>query len=48
MVIEEEAKKVLDEVLVPGVKRSITRLNMLRGIEISDELIKVRLASAGL
>ncbi|MFC2045227.1 P-loop NTPase [Chloroflexota bacterium] len=48
MVSEKEVENVLNEVLVPGVKRSITDLNMLRNIEITDELIKVTLASAGL
>ena len=48
MVTEKEVQKVLDEILVPGVKRSITQLNMLNKIEISDKLIKIKITSAGL
>jgi len=48
MVSEEEVKKALDGVLVPGVKRSVVQLNMLRGVEVANDVIKVVLASAGL
>jgi len=48
MVPEEEVRKVIGEVLVPGVKRSVTQLNILQRIEVTDEMVRVTLASAGL
>ncbi|MFC1933704.1 P-loop NTPase [Chloroflexota bacterium] len=48
MATEEQITKSLEGVLVPAVKRSITALNMVREVTITDKKVKVALASTGL
>jgi Mrp family chromosome partitioning ATPase len=48
MIDEERIKQSLETVLVPGAKRSIVGLNMVREINISDGKVAVTLASTGL
>jgi len=48
MVTEQQVRDSLDMVLVPGVKRSITGLNLLREVIVSDQKVKVIVASAAL
>ena len=48
MVSEEKIKQSLEEVLVPAVKRSIVRLNLVRDIGVSDGQVTVSLSSAAL
>jgi len=48
MVNEEQIKENLEGVLVPAIKRSIVGLNMVREVDISDNRVKVTLASTGL
>jgi len=45
---EEQIRESLDEVLVPGAMRSLVKLNLVRGIAISDEKASITLASAAL
>ena len=48
MVTEEQVSESLKEVLVPGVKRSIAELNLIRNIAVSDKKVKITLASTAL
>ena len=48
MTSERQVEQALNEVLVPGVGRSIVQLNMVRGIEVADNTVKVSLASTAL
>lgn len=48
MVSEERIKRALGEVLVPGVKLDLVRLNLFQGAKIEDKTVKVSLASTGL
>ncbi len=48
MLTEEQIRGTLEGVLVPAVKRSIVGMNMVREVTISDEKVKVTLASTGL
>ena len=48
MGLDGEVEKALNGVLVPGVRRNISQLNMLQGVEIEDKVVKVTLASTGL
>lgn len=48
MVTEEEIRQILDEVLVPGAMRSLTKLNLVRQVSLSDHKVQVTLASAAL
>ena len=48
MVTENQVKESLDRVLVPGVKRSVAGLNLIRGINITDHRVNITLASAAL
>lgn len=48
MPIEDQVKKVLSEVLLPGVGRSLAELNMVRGIETEGSKVKITLASTAL
>ena len=48
MVTEEQVRESINEVLVPGVKRNIAGLNLVREVTVSDQKIKVTLASAAL
>jgi hydrogenase maturation protease len=45
---EDQIRESLDEVLVPGAMRSLVKLNLVRGIAISDEKASITLASAAL
>jgi len=48
MVTEEQVRESLEGVLVPAIKRSIIRLNLVREVAITDGRIRVVLASTGL
>ncbi len=48
MTERERVEQAISEVLVPGVGRSVTQLNMIRDIEITDNVVKVTLASTAL
>ena len=48
MVTEEQIRDSLKGVLVPAVMRSIEGLNMIRDISVSDQRVRVTLASTGL
>jgi Mrp family chromosome partitioning ATPase len=48
MVTEEQVREGLNEVLVPGVMRSIVGLNLVREVAISDRRVKIAVASAAL
>jgi len=48
MPFEEEVKEALSQVLVPRVGRSLTRLNMIRAVEVASDSLKVTLASTAL
>lgn len=48
MVIEGQVRESLKEVLVPGVKRSIVMLNMVRQVTVSNQRINITLASTAL
>jgi ATP-binding protein involved in chromosome partitioning len=48
MLTKEQVKESLEEVLVPGVTRSLTKLNLVRQINISGENVDISLASAAL
>jgi len=45
---EEQIRKRLDEVLVPGVMRSLVGLNLVREVTVSDQKVNITLASAAL
>jgi len=48
MTTKEQIEQALIEVLVPGVGRSIVQLNMIRGIEAIDNMVKITLADTAL
>ena len=48
MPTEEQVRESLGEVLVPGVMRSLVKLNLVRQVAISDEKVSISLASAAL
>jgi len=48
MVTEQQARESLNEVLVPGVMRSLGELNLVREVVISDQKVKINVASAAL
>jgi hydrogenase maturation protease len=48
MVTEEQVRGTLEFVFVPGVVRSLTKLNLVRKIAISDQKVEVDVASAAL
>jgi len=48
MITEEQVRESLEEVLVPGVRRSLESLNLLREVAVSDYQLKITLASAAL
>lgn len=45
---EEEVKEALKEVLIPGIGRSLTGLNMTRAVNFDSDRLKVTLASTAL
>ncbi len=48
MATEEQVRGSLDGILVPGAMRSLTRMNLVRGVVMSDHKVKVSLASTAL
>lgn len=48
MSTEEQVRESLGQVLVPGIRRSLVRMNLVRGIEVKDGRAKVTLASVGI
>ncbi len=48
MATEEQVRGTLDGILVPGVMRSLTRMNLVREVTVSGHKVKVRLASTAL
>jgi len=48
MLTEEQVRESLDQVLVPGAMRSLTKLNLIRQVAISDKKIDINLATAAL
>jgi len=48
MVTEEQVKESLETVLVPAVKRSIVGMNLVHEVAISNNTVRVTLASTGL
>ncbi len=48
MATEEQIREGLQEVLVPGVMRSLVMLNMVREVRVSDQKIGITLASTAL
>ena len=48
MVTEEQIRESLGEVLVPGIRRSLEGLNLIREVTVSDHGVKVTMASAAL
>lgn len=48
MPTEEQIRKSLEGVLVPGVMRSLVKLNLVRQVSITDERIHISIASAAL
>jgi len=48
MLTEEQVRNAGEEVLVPGVKRSVIDLNLIKEVAITDHQVKVTLASAAL
>jgi len=48
MVTEDQVRKALNKVLVPGVMRSLVQMNLVRNIEVEDGKAKVTLASTAI
>lgn len=48
MLTREQITQSLDEVLVPGVMRSLTKLNLVREVKIANEKVVITLATAAL
>jgi Mrp family chromosome partitioning ATPase len=48
VIAEEEVRGILSEVLVPGVKRSLVMMNLVREVVIADSKVSVTLASSAL
>lgn len=48
MLTEEEVKGSLEQVLVPGVMRSLVQMNLVRGIEVRDGAVRITLASTAM
>jgi hydrogenase maturation protease len=46
--VEERVRHKLEEILVPGVMRSLVQMNLVRGIEVKDGKAKVVLASTAI
>jgi len=46
--VEKKIRGALEQVLTPGVARSLVRMNLVRGIEVKDGKAKIILASAGI
>jgi Mrp family chromosome partitioning ATPase len=48
MITEQQIKKSLEDILVPGAMRSLVKLNLVRQIIISDQRLDINIASTGL
>ena len=48
MLTQEKIKEALADVLVPGIQRSLIDLNLVRDIELSNDKVKITLASTAL
>jgi len=48
MLTEEEVRGSLEQILVPGVMRSLVQMNLVRGVEVKDGEVKVTLASTAM
>ena len=48
MATKEQIRQTLEQVLVPGVKRSVEGLNLVRDVSVSDRRVRISLASAAL
>jgi hydrogenase maturation protease len=48
MATEEQVRGSLDGILIPGVMRSLTKMNLVREVTLSDHKVKVSLASTAL
>nr|MBC8429714.1 P-loop NTPase [Dehalococcoidia bacterium] len=48
MATEEQVRESLEEVIVPGVMRSLNGLNLVRQVTTSDQRVKITLASSAL
>jgi Mrp family chromosome partitioning ATPase len=48
MTTEEQVRESLGRVLIPGIRRSLVRMNLVRGSEVKDGKVQVILASAGI
>jgi hydrogenase maturation protease len=48
VITEEQIRESLNEVLVPGVMRSVESLNLVREVTVSDQRVRIALASAAL
>ena len=48
MTSEEQIKQALSEVLIPGIKRDLATLNMVREVTVSDQRVNITLASTAL
>ena len=48
MATEEQVRESLEEVIVPGAMRSLNRLNLVRQVTLSDQRVKIVLASSAL
>jgi len=48
MIVEEQVKERLKEVLVPGAMRNLDMLNLIREIVVLNQSVKVTLASAAI
>jgi len=48
MPTEDQVRKSLEQVLVPGVMRSLVKLNLIRQVTISDQNVNISLASTAL
>jgi Mrp family chromosome partitioning ATPase len=48
MITEQQIKKSLEDILVPGAMRSLVKLNLIRQITVSDQKVDITLASAAL
>jgi hydrogenase maturation protease len=48
MSVEEQIVKALDRVMVPGAQRSLNQLNLVRGISVNRDEVRISLASTAL
>jgi len=48
VIIETQVRESLGEILVPGVKRSLAAMNLIRRVEVSDHGVNITLASTAL